>query len=67
MGKGQFDLNTLLGRSRDWISLVLADLKALGEGLMSLPAVLATFLRWKLLLLLLLLSRFSCVRLCATP
>ena len=66
MGKGQFDLNTLLGRSRDWISLVLADLKALGEGLMSLPAVLATFLRWKLLLLLL-LSRFSCVRLCATP
>ena len=46
-----------------WISLVLADLKALGEGLMSLPAVLATFLRWKLLLL----SRFSRVRLGATP
>lgn len=44
MGKGQFDLNTPLGRSRDWISLVLADLKALGEGLMSLPAMLATFL-----------------------
>ena len=63
MGKGRFDLNTPLGRSRDWISLVLADLKALGEGLMSLPAVLATFLRWKLLLL----SRFSRVRLCATP
>lgn len=51
VGKGQFDLKTPLGRSRDWISLVLADLKALGEGLTSFAAVLATFLRWKIALL----------------
>ena len=48
MGKGQSGLNTPLGRSRDWISLDLADLKALGEGLTSFAAVLATFLRWKI-------------------
>ena len=51
MGKGQSGLNTPLGRSRDWISLDLADLKALGEGLTSFAAVLATFLRWKIALL----------------